>query len=704
MAILGKIRSRGVLLMVVVGFALFAFIIGDALTQGSTYFNKSREVVAEIDGEEVNINDFQASIDQMIEVYKIETGQTELTDDINSQLRTSVWESLLNEQLLYAEAEKLGLAVGVDELSDRLIGNNIHPLIAQRRTFAGENGQFSRPALVQFLNSLETTPENEDMRNQIEQAKKYWKFWEKNVKMTLLQEKYNALMSKVVTANSLDAKSEYEAAKRSVDVNYVVQPYFAIPDKDVEVSKSEIKDRYNQQKNLYKQEAARSLKFVVFAVKPSPEDYKKAEVAMNTLSPEFRTTTDVAGFVNQNSEVRYTGKPYSEVTVPANLKDFAFGNPAGAIMELVFVNDTYTMARVMETGILQSDSARLRHIYLAKTDEGKTDSIVAAINAGGDFAALAAKYSAVKQTAANGGEIGWIMEDVTGLDKEIITKSFASATNGIFTIKSDQGTQIFQVTEKTAPKRKVRLAIFEIKVATSNMTVSKIYNEAKQFAAELKGSDFDNRAKEKGVTVRTTNELPTTAEKVAELPQSRQIVRWAFENEKEAVSDVYDCDNQFVVATVTDVLEKGFRPVEKVSEQIKAELIREKKATLIIEKLNAQIAKTPSIEGIAAAIGSEVKSAPAVNFAAYQFGVAGFEPAVVGKVSVLPVNKISAPIKGNAGVYVVLPTNPQVSNAPFDAKMQVMMLNSRLSYSLPYTIIQDIRDKADIVDNRINFF
>ncbi len=704
MAILGKIRSRGVLLMVVVGFALFAFIIGDALTQGSTYFNKSREVVAEIDGEEVNINDFQASIDQMIEVYKIETGQTELTDDINSQLRTSVWESLLNEQLLYAEAEKLGLAVGVDELSDRLIGNNIHPLIAQRRTFAGENGQFSRPALVQFLNSLETTPENEDMRNQIEQAKKYWKFWEKNVKMTLLQEKYNALMSKVVTANSLDAKSEYEAAKRSVDVNYVVQPYFAIPDKDIEVSKSEIKDRYNQQKNLYKQEAARSLKFVVFAVKPSPEDYKKAEVAMNTLSPEFRTTTDVAGFVNQNSEVRYTGKPYSEVTVPANLKDFAFGNPAGAIMELVFVNDTYTMARVMETGILQSDSARLRHIYLAKTDEGKTDSIVAAINAGGDFAALAAKYSAVKQTAANGGEIGWIMEDVTGLDKEIITKSFASATNGIFTIKSDQGTQIFQVTEKTAPKRKVKLAIFEIKVATSNMTVSKIYNEAKQFAAELKGSDFDNRAKEKGVTVRTTNELPTTAEKVAELPQSRQIVRWAFENEKEAVSDVYDCDNQFVVATVTDVLEKGFRPVEKVSEQIKAELIREKKATLIIEKLNAQIAKTPSIEGIAAAIGSEVKSAPAVNFAAYQFGVAGFEPAVVGKVSVLPVNKISAPIKGNAGVYVVLPTNPQVSNAPFDAKMQVMMLNSRLSYSLPYTIIQDIRDKADIVDNRINFF
>lgn len=704
MAILGKIRSRGVLLMLVVGFALFAFIIGDALTQGSTYFNKSRETVAEIGGEEVNIKDFQAAIDQMVEVYKIETGQSELNEEITNQLRTSVWESMLNEKLLFAEAEKLGLAVGTDELSDRLIGNNIHPMIMQRRAFAGENGQFSRPALVQFLNSLETTPENEEMRNQIEQAKKYWKFWEKNVKLTLLQEKYNALISKVVTANSLDAKSEYEAAKRSVDVNYVVQPYFAIPDSTIEVSKSEIKDRYNKLKKQFKQEASRSLKYVVFSVKPSSEDYKKAQTAMNSLSGEFRTTADVAGFVNQNSEVRYDGKAYSEATVPANLKAFAFGNPAGAVMGPVFANDTYTMARVMETGILQSDSAKIRLIYLAKADEAKTDSIIGAINAGGDFAAMARQYSVNKQLAANGGEIGWIVEDVKGLDKEIITKSFASPAKGIFTIKNEQGTQIFQVTEKTAPKRKVKLAVFEIKVSASNLTVSKIYNEAKQFAAELSGDKFDKKAQEKGYQVRNANELPTTADRIADLPQSRQIVRWAFENDKDAVSDVYDCDRQFVVATVTEINEKGYRSIEKVSDQIKAELIREKKAEKMIEKLKAQISKTPSIEGIGAAIGSEVKSAPAVNFAAYQFGVAGFEPAVVGKVSVLPVNKISAPIKGNAGVYVVLPTNPQVNNNPFDAKMQIMMLNSRLSYSLPYAIIQDIKDKADIVDNRMNFY
>jgi peptidyl-prolyl cis-trans isomerase D len=213
MAILGKIRSKGVLLLVIVGFALFAFIIGDFLTQGSTYFNKSRETVAEIVGEEVNIQDYQAAIDQMIEVYKIETGQTDLNEEMTAQLRASVWENLVTEKLLYAEAEKLGLAVSKEELSEYVIGNKTPPLIMQRRTFAGENGQFSRPMLVQFLNSLDVTPENEEMRQQIAQAKSYWLFWERNVKMAVLQDKYNALMSKTVTANSLEAKAGYELRK-----------------------------------------------------------------------------------------------------------------------------------------------------------------------------------------------------------------------------------------------------------------------------------------------------------------------------------------------------------------------------------------------------------------------------------------------------------------------------------------------------------
>jgi len=703
MAILGKIRSKGVLLLVVIGLALFAFIIGDALTQGSSYLNKSKETVAEIVGEKINIKEFQAAIDQMVDVYKIETGQTELNEDMMSQLRSSVWESFVNEKLLEKEAGKLGLAVSKDELSDYLIGNRIHPLITQRRVFAGENGQFSRQALIQFLNSLEQTPQNEEMRNQIAQAKNYWLFWEKNVKNSILQEKYNTLISKAITANSADAKLLINASKSTYDVSYVVQPYFAISDSTIKVSDSEIKDLYNKRKEQFKQKANRSINYVTFSVKPSPEDYKKAETTMNKLSAEFRTTEDVAGFVNDNSDVRYDGHNYSVQTVPANLKAFAFGGKTGDIMGPVFENDTYTMARIMQSGIMESDSVKLRHIYLTKADEGKTDSIVAAIKSGADFGSLALKYSAVKQTAANGGEIGWLTQSA-GFEKEITDKAFANGVNTVFTVSNAQGTQIMQVTEKTAPRPKVKLAIFEIKVSTSDNTISKTYNEAKQFAADLNADKFNKKAEEKGYAVRSAAELLESSDRIADIKQSRQIVRWIYENDKNDVSDVFDCDDQYVVAVITEVNSDGYRSIEKVSPQLKAELIKDKKAEQMIKNLNTVIASNPSIEGVAAKLGAEVKSAQAVNFAAYQFGAAGFEPAVLGKVSTLTVNKLSTPVKGNSGVYVLFATtkadNPQLANE----QMEIMQLNSRYGYSLPYAIVQDIRDNADITDHRLRFY
>lgn len=704
MAILGKIRSKGVLLLVIVGFALFAFIIGDFLTQGSTYFNKSRETVAEIVGEEVNIQDYQAAIDQMVEVYKIETGQTDLSEDVMAQLRASVWENLVTEKLLFAEAEKLGLAVSKEELSEYVIGNKTHPLIMQRRTFAGENGQFSRPMLVQFLNSLDVTPENEEMRQQIAQAKSYWLFWERNVKMAVLQDKYNALMSKTVTANSLEAKAGYEASKITTDVNYVVQPYFAISDSTVSVSKNEIKDRYNKNKELYKQDANRTLNYVAFEIRPLKEDSVEAQEWMNKISEEFKTTNDVVGLVNSNSDVMYDGRNYSYNSLPVNLRDFAFSGKAGDVFGPLFENNTHTMARIMESGIMKSDSVKLRHIYLAAADEAKTDSIVAAINGGASFADLAKKYSAVQQTAANGGEIGWIMEGVQGMDKEMTDKAFASAPNQVFTIKNAQGVQIMQVMEKTPARPKVKLAILERKLVPSSRSYGRIYNDAKQFAAELKSSEFASRANEKGLPVRTASELFESTERIADIPQSRQVIRWAFENDKDEVSDVFDCNNQFVIATVTEVNAKGYRSLEKVSDQIKAELVREKKADIMIKNIAEQMKKAPSIEALAQALSTDVKVANGVNFANNQFGVAGFEPALIGKVSVLPANKLSAPVKGNAGVYVLLPVNPQVSQNPFNAKAQIMQMNMNYAYSLPYMILQDIRDNADIEDNRLRFF
>ena len=704
MATLEKIRSKGVLLVAVVGLALLAFIVGDFMKEGSTYFNKSKETVAKIVGEDINIKEYSAAIDQMTEVYKIETGKSELNEEMMTQLRQSVWESMVNEKILNAEAKKLGLAVSKDELSDRLIGNNIHPLILQRRSFAGENGQFSRPQLVQFLNSLDETPSNEEMKQQIAKAKNYWMFWEKTVKNSILQEKYNALIAKSVTANSIDAKMSYNDRKTSVDVAYVVQPYFAVPDADIKVSSSEISERYNKQKAQYKQDANCSFNYVAFDIKPMKEDYKESEIWINKLSPEFKTTEDVAGLVNSNSDIMYDGKNYSDKTVPVMLKDFAFGGKTGDIYGPSFSNDTYLMARIMQSGIMQSDSVKLRHIFLVTKDAPKADSLIAAIRGGADFAELARKYSAVKQTAANGGEIGWLQEGMAGVEKEITANAFSKAKNEVFTIKNAQGVQIMQVEDKTAPRRKVKLAILERKVVPSSKTYSKIYNDAKQFAVDLKSDNFDKKAKEKGYIVRTASEILQTVDKIADIPQSRQIIRWAFKSSKNDVSDVFDCGQKFVVVMTTELNKKGFRSVEKVTDQLKAEIIKDKKAELMIKNLSAELTKNPSLEGLATFLKDSVKTAKGINFASYQFGAAGFEPSVIGKSTIASLGKVSTPIKGNAGVYVVRTSNKQINPQPMDIRMEKMQLNSRMSYSLPYMIIQDLKDKADIVDNRLNFF
>lgn len=704
MATLEKIRRRGVLLIVVVGFALIAFIVGDFLTQGSTFFSQNREIVAEVNGDDTKIAEYQDLLDQIVIFQKYETGQTDIDEQTMQQMRAYLWDQFVREKLLWDEAKKMGLTVTHEELTDRLIGNNIHPLIQQRRFFADESGRFNRSLLVQFLNFKDEEHPDPQMQQSLEEYKKLWIFLEKTVKTSLLQEKYNVLLSNAVVANSIEAKLNYDANASILDLNYIVQPYFTIADSAVTISNKEIKDRYNAQIKKYRQEPNVSMRFVSFNIQPSEEDYKNAEEYINKLSEEFRSSEDFIELVNTSSDIPYNGRNYTQTTVPVALRDFAFSGKQGDVTGPVFVNNAYTMARIVETGILQPDSVELKHIFLMTADESKTDSIITAIRGGANFGELAKKYSAVKQTAENDGLIGWIQDGDPTLDKEILKNAFAGSVNQVFTFKNAQGTQIIQINNRTAPRSKVKLAILERSVIASSQTESKIFNEAKRFAADLKAVNFDSIARKNNYIVRQANEVFQTNEQVLDIPQSRQIVRWAFENSEDKVSDVFECDKQLIVAVISDVNKSKYRDLSKVTEQIRAEIMRDKKADMIISQLSDKVGSDTALVQLAASIGQEVKKATGVTFDGFQFGMAGFEPAVIGKASSMNLNQVSAPVKGNAGVYVLAVTNVQQSEAPFDAAAAKIALASRFSYAIPNSIIMDMMDKADIKDNRLNFY
>lgn len=704
MATLEKIRSKGVLLIVVIGVALLSFIIGDFLTQGSTFFSKARETVAEINGEKINIAEYQDLLDQIIVFQKYETGQQDIDEQTMQQIRAFVWDQLVREKLLLEETEKMGLTVSKEELSDQLIGNNIHPMIQQRRFFVDESGRFSRALLLQFLNFKDDEPTDNQMQEVLNDYKKLWIFLEKTVKFSLLQEKYNVLISNSVVANSLQAKSNFDINTKSFNVNYIIKPYYSVPDAEFTVTDKEIKERYNSQINRYRQEPNASINYVSYNIQPQEYDFQEAEKFINNLKNEFLTTDDIVELVNMNSDIPYTGRNYTENTIPAHYKEFAFSGKIGDVMGPLFENNAYTMARIMETGIMLPDSVKLRHIFLLSSEESKADSIIKAIRGGADFGGLAQKYSAVKQTAQNNGEIGWIMDGDQALDKDIIQQAFAKKVNEVFTSKNAQGIQIIQIMDKTAPRKKVKLAILERGVIASSKTQSIIFNEAKRFAAELKAVDFDSIAHKHNYTVRQANEIYQTNENVVGIPQSRQIVRWVFDNSIGTVSDVFECDKELIVAVITDVNKSKYRSINKVASQIRSEIIRDKKAEKFIQDINGKMANGTTLETLAGSMGLEIKSAENVNFSSYQFGMEGFEPAVIGKAVSLQLNKLSAPVKGNAGVFVLQNVNMNQNQATFDLSAEKQSLESRYSYSLPNIILMNMRDKAEITDNRLNFY
>ena len=335
MAILGRIRSHGVLLLVVVGIALLAFVVGDALTQSSTWFNKWQNVVVKVDGESVDYPTYMGLVEQLSEVYKVQYNTNQLSEEVNSQIRAQVLENYIIEKLIYAETKKMGLVVNSEELNDRML-RNVHPTIQRLPVFADENGYFDYEKMTNFLQFINEEPETNEDAQQVARWKNYWLFFENLVKINLLQEKFVAVTSKAVNANSLDIQHYSNLTKSIYNVNYVMQPYFLVPDSTITVADNDIRALYNKRREQYKQEASRTINYVAFNIVPSAEDYAAAQKNVNELAEELKSTEDVIPFVKTNTDVASSEIPYSEATVPEDLKDFAFSGKVGDVTEPVF--------------------------------------------------------------------------------------------------------------------------------------------------------------------------------------------------------------------------------------------------------------------------------------------------------------------------------------------------------------------------------
>ena len=665
MASLQKIRNHGALLIAIVGLAMLAFILGDFLNSGSSFFNRSRENVGVIEGQKIHYTEYEAAKDQLTEVYKIESGRTDFDEDTYAQIRNQVWNMYVMDYTLRAQAEKIGMDITADELTELCVGENVHQIIRGRRAFAGEDGQFSREAVKGLISAINNESDDAEQNANLKQAKDYWLYWEKAVRISYMQEKYTALLQHLLKANSLDAEFAFNGRQNGVAVDYVMKPYYAVADSLVKVSDGDIKKLYNQHKEQYKQTPNRAIKYIAFDIVPSEDDFKAAETMMNNLKDEFKTTDDISLVVNTNSDIMYDGRDYSEESVPAQFKEFAFRKDAkaGDCTDILFENNTYSMARIMQAGYSMPDSVELKAIVEDGEDQ----------------------------------ELGWFK--AADLPKNIAEPALKGKRGERFTVAIGMGEQTYEIMEIGKPTPKVKLAILAREVTPSSKTYSVIYNNAKQFVVNNNNAEaLEAAAQEAGMTVVPQYNLTATTDKVGQLKSSRPIVRWAFEAKEGAVSDVFECGQQFIVAALTEVNDGEYRPLEAVRAELMYEATNNAKAAYLKKELKG----IESLEAAAEKLGQPVQHIERVALGDSRFGNAGMEPAVIGKAIAQGENALSEPIQGNMGVYVVKTGAANNAAETFVVETEKAQLASRYAY-LPYQAMQLLEDKAEVDDNRANF-
>lgn len=706
MATLEKIRNKAGLLVGAVGLALFAFIIGDGLRSGSTWFQQSKETVLTVDGQAVKIDYYSARLNEMTDIYSAQAGGS-LTEDQQAQLRNEAFEGIIREMLLNREGERVGFTVTSNELFDMVQGENVSPMIQQMPMFQNQSGQFDRAALLQYLQyihskDLGNLPEQDRM--QLENGRKFWYFIEKTLRQQKMEEKFTTLLSKAIVVNKLDAKAGFEESQGSVDFDYVVKNYSLVADSLVSVSKAEIEKLYQKRKEAFKQESATEIKYIALTVNPSEEDYARVEAEVEKLRKEMETAEYVADLVNENSDIPYYDAYKSASFLSSEATKFVEAANVGDVQGPLLVNDSYHLFKYLGKTVAP-DSVRVNEMTMPPIAEEQlkliTDSLVGVIKGGKAFADLAVELSGGRSN----GDAGWMTEEtlLRQFDDKFRAAVYSATVNDVFVLKSTRGTHIVQVVEKTKPVDKYKVADLSIAVEPSNRTTTDAYTKLSQYVLKNNTLEsFESEASAAGYTC-VKNTVAPNQQLLSGIPSTRPLIRWAFEHKKGDMSEIFECDGyRYVVAMVDNQLKRGYQPVNAVADVLKRELINEKKAELIMADLKDL--KCDSLAQCAEKMNTVVQSVKFVNFATPRISGVGLEPALNVQAPMAELNKISGPVKGNMGVYLFKVTEKHPATAEFNPEQQKQMMSMQSSYLYMYRSVQALRDAAEVEDYRIRFY
>lgn len=712
MATLQTIRSKGPLLVIVIGLALFAFIAGDAWKILQPH--QGKQDVGEVNGKTLSAQEYQQMVDELSEVIKLTNGLNSLNEDQLTNIKDQVWNTYVTNEVIANEAKKLGLQVTKAELQ-AVINAGSHPLLMQTPFRNPQTGAFDKDMLKKFLVDYANLDANKMPAQYVEYYQKmgnFWNFIEKTLSETLLAEKYQNLIGKSLISNPVAAEDAFNARTEQTDMLLAAVPYSSISDSTITVSKEEIKKLYDSKKESFKQPVeTRNIKYVDVRVVPSDADRKAVQEEVTEYTNQLISTTkDYVSFVRSTgSTIAYSDIPISKSALPNDVASRLDSTSVNEVYGPYYnqTDDSYNAFKIVAK-VSAPDSIQFRQIQVyADTDEKTTelaDSIYNALKAGADFAEVAKKYAQTGEATWINAR-GWEGTTVDADNATLINALIEQPVSEISNLKIGQSNIILQVMNKKQMQDKYKVAIVKCPVEFSKETYNDTYNKFSQFVAQSTTIEaLEKNAEENGYTVLPRMNFRSDEHYVGGVKSTREALKWVFDAKEGEVSPLYECgenDHLMVVALET-INPAGYTNINQVSDMLRSEIIRDKKAEKIMAEMKG-FNTLAQVKGMKDAVSDSVKhvtfSAPA-----YISVTRASEPVISAVASKTAVNATSAPIKGNAGVYMIQVYNKNKNAETLDSKTEQATLVNMISRYAPQQCIYELREKNEIVDKRYLFF